>query len=68
MAMLSRLFSDADGASGKDFDKAFRVRVDGTSSHSQEEWRFKGGTKYKAICTGHSLGIRTGIGIVVCAF
>ena len=51
MAMLSRLFSDADGASGKEFGKAFRVTVDGASSRSQEEWRFKRGTKPKAICS-----------------
>ena len=34
MSMLSRLFAAADGASGKEFDEAFRVRVVGASSAS----------------------------------
>ena len=35
--MLSRLFSAADGASGKRFDEAFRVRVVGAPASGWEE-------------------------------
>ena len=40
-SMLSRLFAAADGASGKKFDEAFRVRVVGASTSSQTD---EGGT------------------------